>query len=242
MEIIGQKVLHKTFGIGTITNYYGLPQNANKYITVDFDSKAVKLPYPSSFENHLTALDEDFSDFIKSEIMKTTMLRPIIETASTPQCAKQSVSTVTQTTALPNILKLVAGRGYGTNSRTIYVSCCHSFGWDIQQKHSFGKQGALLYAKGATKEGYSPWFVTHSNLTQTKGGDWSNTIIGDYIYEKWDDPDERIWNDRTYRLVFIHNGKQYVFYGLCKVAEVKIDNDHKYIKIYERVQHLYPVD
>ncbi len=70
MEIIGQKVTHKTFGIGTIINYYGKPQNINKYITVVFDSKSVELPYPSSFNRFLQAVDTEFAKIVAEALEK----------------------------------------------------------------------------------------------------------------------------------------------------------------------------
>ena len=64
MEIVGQKVLHKTLGIGVITQYYGMPQNNNKYIEVEFEGNSMKMPYPSSFEKILRAIDPEFDNTV----------------------------------------------------------------------------------------------------------------------------------------------------------------------------------
>ena len=68
VEIIGQKVSHKTLGIGVITDYYGISQNDHKYIMVQFDNKNMKLTYPSAFEKHLTALDPEFAKNVECEL------------------------------------------------------------------------------------------------------------------------------------------------------------------------------
>lgn len=36
MTVVGQKVIHKIFGIGKISRFEGMEQNNNKYITVEF--------------------------------------------------------------------------------------------------------------------------------------------------------------------------------------------------------------
>lgn len=71
MEIIGQKVSHKTLGIGTIINYHKMEQNNNNYITVAFDSKSIELPYPSSFKKYLQAVDLTFAKSVEEDLEKS---------------------------------------------------------------------------------------------------------------------------------------------------------------------------
>lgn len=71
VKIVGQKVSHRTLGIGEITDYYGRSQNDNKYIMVHFDSKNIELTYPSAFEKHLIALDPEFAKTIERELSNT---------------------------------------------------------------------------------------------------------------------------------------------------------------------------
>ena len=71
MEIVGKKVSHKLFGIGTITRFRGKEQNSNKYIIVQFENKSVEFPYPTAFENHLQAVDPSFAKSVEEELEKS---------------------------------------------------------------------------------------------------------------------------------------------------------------------------
>lgn len=248
MDIVGQKVLHNKLGVGTIVWYGGKPQNSNTYIKVEFyDKKTVEFVFPNCFEDHFTALGDDFAKLVGQELAKTKITeKQIQERVVTPKKiikAKKYINTEPQEkdkTPPPKYARsLVFGRCYGTNSKSIYLDCCDWFGWDINQKGNFGRQGALLYAKRATPEGYSPWFITHHNLTQTKGGEWKNTIQGDFIYEEWDNYDERMWEDKTIRVVFIILSGQYYFYGLYRVYKIEMNENCKYTKTYERIKENY---
>jgi len=66
-------------------------------------------------------------------------------------------------------------KGYGTRAQDIYDDCCKKFGWDYSKRSLFAPQKPL-YAAGATPEGYSPLFLAHSNWTESKGSNWTNTI------------------------------------------------------------------
>ena len=50
MEIVNQKVIHKTLGEGLITWFGGRSQNNNKYIRVEFAEKSIELQYPIAFK------------------------------------------------------------------------------------------------------------------------------------------------------------------------------------------------
>ena len=228
MEIIGQKVLHNMFGIGTIIWCGGRSQNNSTYIKVEFESKTFELVFPDCFKKILTALDDDFTKMIEpksvDECIKYINTDPILKDKTLP----------------PNdVNSLVFGRYYGTNSKNIYLNCCEWFGWDKSQTGNFGRQGALLYAKRATLEGYSPWFVTHHNLTGTKGGEWKNTIDGDFIHEEWDNYDPRMWDDKTTRVVFILLSGKYYFYGVYRVYKIELKKNCKYTKTYRRIKENY---
>ena len=69
MEFIGQKVMHKTLGQGEITWFGGKEQNDNKYIKVQFATKSIELQYPAAFKKHLTALNPEFIDVVKKDIV-----------------------------------------------------------------------------------------------------------------------------------------------------------------------------
>ena len=58
MDIYGQKVIHKVFGTGVISDL------ANATVTVDFNGEAKKFVYPQAFNGYLTAVDSDFCRYI----------------------------------------------------------------------------------------------------------------------------------------------------------------------------------
>ena len=70
MEIVGQQVSHKTFGVGVIISYYGMEKNSNNYILVRFESKESKFPFPKAFEKTLSSVDAEFDAFVKEELSK----------------------------------------------------------------------------------------------------------------------------------------------------------------------------
>ena len=117
---------------------------------------------------------------------------------------------------------------YGTRAQAIYDDFCKKFGWDCTKSYLFGRQ-QILYAEKASPEGYSPWFLPHSNWTETKGGNWFNTIRGDVIEEMWVEEQPRMHYDKTTRITFVKKKSgEYVFYGLynpIKVEEKKISED-----------------
>ncbi len=245
MKIIGQQVLHKTFGSGVIIWFGGKTQNNHKYIIVEFANKKIELPFPAAFEKHITAVDLDFAEIVKQELLK---LYPKEELAPQPRiCKKVYHATIEQAAdkSSDNVKtktnkRLVFKKSYGSNSKKIYLDCCTWFDWNEKEKNNFGRQGALLYAKSATPEGYSPWFITHHNLSNTKGGKWKNTIIGDEIHEEWDEYDDRMWDDKTKRIVFLKLGSEYYFYGVYFVLSIEQSDNMKYTKVYKRLNISYP--
>ena len=92
MEIIGRKVSHNKLGIGTIVWCGGMPQNDSTYIKVEFENKIIELVFPTCFENHLTALDDDFAKFIEHKLVKMSKkevkpesLKPLAQTHHSQQ-------------------------------------------------------------------------------------------------------------------------------------------------------------
>ena len=62
MELIGLKVKHTVFGVGTITEKDG------NYITVEFAAKTTKFVYPDAFEKFIKAEDSVLQQAIVDEI------------------------------------------------------------------------------------------------------------------------------------------------------------------------------
>ena len=245
MEIVNQKVIHKTLGEGLITWFGGKSQNNNKYIRVEFAEKSIELQYPIAFKNFLNAVDPEFENMIALELKKIDEEQAKKEKAASVSVTKKSkpinISLDQQIKLAPhgNNTILRIGSAFGTNSRRAYLKCCEWFGWDKSEAKNFGRQGALLYAKRATPEGYSPWFISNHNLERTKGGKWNNTIEENFIYEQWDEADERIWNDKTIRVVFLKLRGNYSFFGVFCVDNIELKENGKYTKTYKRVSKEY---
>ena len=129
-------------------------------------------------------------------------------------------------------------RPYSSSAEEVYNMCCTKYGFDRSFAWLFGKRQEL-YAMDATKEGYSVWFLAHSNWTDTKGGKWSNEIKDgtNHIIEYWDKIDDRFNNDKRTRLVFAKKQNQYLFLGIYKFVK----NDWKTkTKEYEQISTSYP--
>ena len=62
MELIGLKVKHAVFGVGTITERDG------NYITIEFAAKITKFVYPDAFEKFIKAEDSELQQAIMDEI------------------------------------------------------------------------------------------------------------------------------------------------------------------------------
>ena len=62
MNLLGEKVKHIVFGIGTVT------EQKNSYIYVEFPSKTCQFTYPSAFEKFLMAENTDLQTAIQNEI------------------------------------------------------------------------------------------------------------------------------------------------------------------------------
>ena len=63
MDIVGQDVKHKVFGVGTVTEMDG------KQIVVRFSVGLKKFVYPSAFEDYLTLMDSAVHESIQLEIL-----------------------------------------------------------------------------------------------------------------------------------------------------------------------------
>ena len=70
MDQIGQKVLHKTLGVGIITWIGEKNQNGAKYIKVEFESKTSEFPYPKGFESYLTDIYIEFQTIVNNELLQ----------------------------------------------------------------------------------------------------------------------------------------------------------------------------
>ena len=140
-----------------------------------------------------------------------------------------------------NVLTSDIHKNYGGTAQAIYDEGCRVFDWDVSKRYLFGAR-QILFASGATREGYSPWFLAHNNWTETKGGNFYNEIIWsadrkEYIIrERYDDMGKGFIDDNTIRVTFAKTKeKKYAFLGLYKPESVKGN-----IKTYVLVSNTYP--
>ena len=155
--------------------------------------------------------------------------------------------------------RLVANphKGVGTRAQELYDTYCEKYGWDKTKRGLFGLR-QILYAERATPEGYSPWFLPHSNLSNTKGGNWTNIISNNMVYETWMEEQYGLYQDETIRVTFAkRKSGEYVFLGIYKpikvekkeVSEIiknrnseiiKQKGDTVWVKHYKRISMYYP--
>ena len=159
----------------------------------------------------------------------------------------KSILPTTQTVnhSQKDILKRNLNKGYGTRAQDIYDDCCKKFGWDHTKRGLFAPQKPL-YAAGATREGYSPLFLAHSNWTESKGSNWTNTITANTIEEKWDEIGYDFYHDNYTRVVFAKSKNcswNYVFIGVYKPVghreETLPNGTTRWIKIFEKISDEY---
>ena len=129
---------------------------------------------------------------------------------------------------------------YGTRAKDIYEEGCAVFGWNYSNRGYFCSQ-KLLHAKKSTKEGFSVWFLTYSNLNtgSNKNANWVDYISADFntVKEVWKKIDERFYNDFDIRLTFARqkDGK-YIYIGIFQADETDEENS---CKTYHRIEKDY---
>lgn len=142
------------------------------------------------------------------------------------------------------------GKNYGSNSREIYLKGAECFGWDPKFQNEFAVQGKAMYARQATPEGYSVWFVaSHRWIGGTAAGKkWHNTIGKQYIHEYWN-MEKQNWDDLqnlkydfSKRITFAKaKGGGYVYIGVFQPRwEPRETKHNEMVKVYEKVEEKYP--
>ena len=111
------------------------------------------------------------------------------------------------------------GFSAGTKAIDNYDRCCDLFGFKRHLRGSFASQKPL-YAKNATKEGYSVWMLAHSSLNESyiqvksSGRRWYNKFVdGDTIKKVWFNFSEYV-EDNTIRITFAKSKQgNYIFHS-----------------------------
>ena len=254
--MINEKVTHSIFGEGTITDVKDGAKEYQKYITVKFSIGEKKFVFPDVFAKILTADSEDLKfeinsafENIKAQEEKERIekekekARIEFEKAEAERILwgkKQSKKTHKNTTVINE--NLIRGHSYGTAAKDIFEACCDTFSWNKYESKNFGWQ-TPNYSDIATKEGYSVWFLAHSNWTDSNIENVKNKIFETYMEQWWTDRDHPRATTRK-RLIFAKKDNHYEFLGLFKYVgnEYKHEMNGKtyYIERFDIVSEEYP--
>lgn len=237
MDISGTKVLLKD---GTVTDI--ISHNGN-HLKIIVTGKEKTFDFETVFKNgYFVAINPEIQKAIMNVVSESAKLkeeekkieydeeRTVVKPSQNLSC-KYKV-------AVGNQLKSM--NVYGTKAQDIYDECCIQLAFKSYYRGLFGML-KKLYALNATKEGYSVWFLAHSNWTATSNGKWSNEIHHGikYIDEFWDNNTiGKLNEDAEIRVTFAKKKNYYVFLGIYKC--LYIDNQ-KRVKRYKIISDKYPL-
>ena len=146
---------------------------------------------------------------------------------------------------------LKCGFTAGTKAIDNYDRCCDLFGFKWHFRGSFASQKPL-YAKNATKEGYSVWMLAHSSLNESyiqvksSGRRWYNKFVdSDTIKKVWFDFDEYV-EDNTIRITFAKSKQgNYIFQGVYKPITAGWEDVNtgkiEWVRTFKRISKVYPL-
>ena len=145
-----------------------------------------------------------------------------------------------------DILKI--GFSAGTRAIDNYDRCCTLFGFKRALRGNFAQQ-KMLYAKYATKEGYSVWMLAHSSLNESfnRNRRWYNIFVyPDIIREIWFNPSDISMSqeDYSYRVCFAKNKEGlYVFQGIYEPKKIEweeVMGKRELVRTFKRISQVYP--
>ena len=138
--------------------------------------------------------------------------------------------------------RIVCGKVYGTDSRTVYEKFCDSLGWDISKADKFGF-GTPRYAENCDADRTSDvWFIFCPNYDQNK----LDTVVDDCritnlilnntknIMEVVDDKSDK--KNTANRITFVKTNAGYEFLG---VYGILADGT---TRVYDRISATYPIE
>lgn len=243
----------KSYKIKTLIN------NGSLILDAGLKDKVIK--YSDELEAALSKSKAEAKEALnekkKAEALADKLLRsgmPIVDVASETRLTVEEVKYIYDSLHIKSKISVTShvdsvsvkdglkydGKPLGSVAKEVYSECVKELGFDKSKTGLFGKQQDL-YAKAATKEGYSVWMLRHSNWTDSKSDGWTNNILddGDKIEETWDNPSMGDFsNDKSRRVVFAYDKKQgsYIFLGIFDVESI----DHsRGIKTYNRISTSY---
>lgn len=254
--MVGEKVVHSVFGEGIIKEVKEGSKNYQKYITVEFKVGDKTFIFPDIFEKLLRTSNETLRseiqiafDNIKAEQEKERIEKEKekariefekAEAERLPLEKKHAKRTHINTTVISG--NLIKGHVYGTAAKDIFEAGCDAFAWNQYESKCFGWQ-TPNYSEIATKEGYSVWFLAHSNWTDSDTAGVKNKISSTYMEQWWMESDHPIATTHK-RVIFAKKDNHYIFLGVFKFigkerTEIQ-DGKIYYIERFDLVSESYP--
>lgn len=254
--MIGEKVFHSIFGEGIVTEVKDGSKPHQKYITVAFKVGEKKFVFPDIFEKLLKASSDALKDEVQSAFdtieaekererfaKEQERMRVELEKAEAERLLfekKRAQRTHINTTVISG--SLMRGQPYGTAARDIFEAGCDAFAWHEYESKCFGWQ-TPNYSEVATREGYSVWFLAHSNWTDSDTEDVKNWIFDSYMEQWWTSSDHPASTVRK-RLIFAKKDNHYVFLGVFQFVgkeEKRVQNGKIfYVERFDLVTEVYP--
>lgn len=145
---------------------------------------------------------------------------------------------------------LKVGFSAGTRAIDNYDRCCTLLGFKKALRGNFAQQ-KMLYAKYATKEGYSVWMLAHSSLNESfnRNRRWYNIFVyPDIVKEIWFNPCDISMSqeDYSYRVCFAKNKEGlYVFQGIYEPQKIEweeVMGKRELVRTFKRISKVYPIN
>lgn len=251
--MIGEKVIHNTFGEGEITKVKKTKKYWRQHITVQFSHFKKLFIYPDAFEKFLYATNSEFQSTIEIAIyLKNTEVekeRLIAEHKLKNRMLQHFFNyTRLQLETLLEVkdsnnryTKLMSGDVCGTDWESVFLSCVDAFGWDESEFLNFGRD-TDNYSNVATPEGYSVWLLECENLSRRSEYD---TKLRMTYEEKWWQECTHPTMDKRKKLIFAEKDDKILFMGVFEFVEVKRremqDGKDDYMTRFNMVSEEYPL-
>ena len=227
--MIGEKVIHNTFGEGEIIEVKSTEKFWQQHITVRFSSLKKLFIYPDAFENFLYAKSGEFQSAVESAIclkntemdkerliaqhnLKMKMLQYFFD-----YTRKQLEALLEEKNLIDSYTQLKSGDACGTDTRSVFQACVNAFGWYESEISNFG-QDTDNYSNIATPEGYSVWFLEREDWS--KHSNYDTELYVTYE-EKWWQECSHPTRDERKKLIFAKKDDNFLFMGVFEFFDVK---------------------
>ena len=137
------------------------------------------------------------------------------------------------------------GNDLGSVAYDAYLTLAKRYNWSLSAASSFEPR-RLLFAEDVTSEGYSVWFVAHSNFISEEdtNGLWKNTFKKDLLLEEWFPEALKKHNPKVRepkRIVFAKKASgKYYFIGVYEVDRIEKNDDGNYVRFFQKISTKYP--